>query len=44
VHRIFGGYAKIPKFKLEDAKAAIWDEMREKLSGLGLTLKDVLPN
>ena len=32
------------KIKLEDAKAAILDEMRDKLNGLGLSLKDVLPN
>ena len=32
------------KTRLEDAKAAVLDEMRDKLSAIGLTLKDVLPN
>ncbi len=32
------------KSKLADAKAAVLEEMRGKLSELGLSLKDVLPN
>jgi DNA-binding protein H-NS len=32
------------KSKLEDAKTAVLEEMRDKLSAIGLTLKDVLPN
>jgi DNA-binding protein H-NS len=32
------------KMKLEDAKAAVLEEMSEKLSVIGLTLKDVFPS